>query len=112
MISYQVYKVLHLIAIFLFLTGASVLLSGQRTRFWMILTGVASFFILFGGMGLMARLGGGFQPWILVKIAIWLVVTALGHLVAKRFPVHGRKAYWLTMILAGTAAWLAVYKPF
>ena len=94
------------------LSGAAVLLSGQRTKFWMALTGGASFFILVGGMGLMARLGGGFQPWILAKLAIWFVVTGLGHMVAKRFPEHGRKAYWLTMGLAATAAWFAVYKPF
>lgn len=112
MLSYPVYKVLHLVAIFLFLSGAAVLLNGQRTRYWMVLTGGASFFVLFGGMGLMARLGGGFQPWIIAKIVIWLVVTGLGHMVAKRFPSQGRKAYWATIALAGTAAWLAVYKPF
>lgn len=111
MLSYQVYKVLHLVAIFLFLTGASVLLSGQRTRFWMILTGGASFFVLVGGMGLMARLGGGFQPWIWAKLGIWLAVTGMGHLVAKRFPARGAQAYWATIALAAVAVWLAVYKP-
>lgn len=116
MISYQVYKVIHLASIFVFLTGASVLLLSQHNpRFWKILTGVASFFVLLGGMGLMARLypGQGFQqPWIHAKLVIWLVVTALGHLVAKRFPTHGMKAYWATIALAVFAAWLAIYKPF
>ncbi len=114
--SYQVYKVIHLAAIFLFLSGAAVLLlSDKKTTFWKVVTGVASFFILFGGMGLMARLypGQGFQqPWIHGKLVIWLVVTGLGHLVAKRFPAHGMRAYWAIMILAVTGAWLAIYKPF
>jgi hypothetical protein len=114
--SYQLYKVIHLAAIFVFLSGAAVLLlSDRKTAFWKALTGVASFFILLGGMGLMARLypGQGFQQnWILVKLVIWLIVTGLGHLVAKRFPAHGMKAYWATIILAVSAATLGVYKPF
>jgi uncharacterized membrane protein SirB2 len=114
--SYQVYKVIHLMSIFVFLSGVAVLLiSDKKTLFWKVLTGVASFFILFGGMGLMARMypGQGFQiPWIQAKIVIWLGITVLGHLVAKRFPVHGAKAYWATMLLAFVAATLAIYKPF
>lgn len=114
--SYQLYKVIHLAAIFVFLSGVAVLLlSDKKTLFWKVTTGVASFFILLGGMGLMARLypGQGFQQnWILVKLVIWLVVTGLGHMVAKRFPKHGAKAYWATILLAVTAAYLAVYKPF
>jgi uncharacterized membrane protein SirB2 len=114
--SYQLYKVIHFVSIFIFLSSAAVLLlSDRKTLFWKVITGVASFFILFGGMGLMARLypGQGFQQsWIVAKIVIWLVLTGLGHLVAKRFPAHGLKAYWATMILAICAAMLAVYKPF
>jgi uncharacterized membrane protein SirB2 len=114
--SYQVYKVLHIAAIFVFLSGAAVLLlSDRKAKFWKITTGIASFFILLGGMGLMARLypGEGFQQkWIHGKLVIWLIVTGLGHLVAKRFPGHGMKAYWAIMILAVCAAFLAVYKPF
>lgn len=119
MIDYQVYKVMHLAAIFVFLSSAAVLLiSDKKTKFWKILTGISSFFILLGGMGLVARLypaasgGGGFsQGWVQAKIVIWLAVTGLGHLVAKRFPGFGAKAYWITILLAVTAATLAIYKP-
>lgn len=120
--SYQIYKVIHLAAIFVFLSGAAVmLLSDRKTKQWKIITGLASFFILLGGMGLMARLypavdgegAQGFkQPWIHAKLVIWLVVTGLGHLVAKRFPRYGMQAYWATIILAVTGATLAIYKPF
>jgi uncharacterized membrane protein SirB2 len=113
MISYQIYKVMHIASIFFFLTGASVLLLSDKNKtFWKILTGVSSLFILIGGMGLMARLGAGFQPWIQAKLVIWFVVTGLGHLVAKRFASQGSKAYWVTMLLAITAAALAIYKPY
>lgn len=63
----------------------------------------------------MARLypGQGFsQGWIQVKLVLWLVVTGLGHIVAKRFPAHGMKAYWATMLIAACGAYLAIYKPF
>jgi uncharacterized membrane protein SirB2 len=115
MISYQIYKMIHIGSIFLFLTGVAVLLLSERKSLgWKILTGVASFFILFGGMGLMARLmpGQGFQqPWIQGKLVLWLVLTGLGHLVAKRFPAQGLKAYWVVIILATISAYMAIYKP-
>jgi len=114
--SYQLYKVIHIASIFIFLSGAAVLLlSDRKTLFWKITTGIAAFFILFGGMGLMARLypGQGFQqPWIQAKLVIWLIVSVLGHLVAKRFPAHGLKTYWAIIFLAVTGATLAIYKPF
>jgi uncharacterized membrane protein SirB2 len=115
MISYQLYKVIHLAAIFTFLSGASVmLLTPSKTKFWKILTGVAGFVILVAGMGLMARLypGQPMQPWIIGKLVIWLVLMGLGHIVAKRFPAYGFRTYWITILLASTAAYLAIYKPF
>jgi uncharacterized membrane protein SirB2 len=112
--SYQAYKVIHLAAIFLFLSSASVLLLAKPPgKFWKMITGLASFFILLGGMGLVARMyGREFPGWVQAKIVIWLIVTGLGHLVAKRFPAQAMKAYWTTVLLATLAAYLAVYKPF
>ncbi len=113
MISYQMYKVIHIASIFLLLTSIAVLLlANHKSKFWKILTGVSSFFVLFAGMGLMARLGGGFQPWIQAKIVIWFIITGVGHLVAKRFPERGFATYWAVIVLAIGAASLAVYKPF
>lgn len=111
--SYQIYKVIHLASIFLFLTSASVLLlTDKKTMFWKIFTGVASFFVLFGGMGLLARLemAKEIPGWAIAKIVIWLFVTGLGHMVAKRFPKYGFAAYGIMMVLAIYAATLAVYK--
>ncbi len=113
MISYQVYKLIHLSAIFGFLMGAAVLLLSQtKGRFWRVWTGVTAFFILLGGMGLLARLGTGWQPWLTAKLIIWLVITGLGHMVAKRMPERGRAAFFVTYLLAITAAFVAIYKPF
>ena len=112
MISYQIYKVIHLASIFIFLSGAAVMLTtSTKNKFWTITTGIASFFIILGGMGLMARLGGGFQPWIIAKLVIWFIISALGHMVAKRFASQGKLAYVITMVLAVLAASFAIYKP-
>ncbi len=114
MLSYQTYKVIHLASIFVFLTSASVLLLAKPAgKAWKIITGVSSMLILVAGFGLLARLGltSGMPAWAVAKLVIWLVVTGLGHMVAKRFPGAALKAYWCTVLLAILAAALAVYKP-
>ena len=109
---YELYKVLHFAAIFVFLSSASVLLlAGKPGKMWKMITGIASLVILIAGMGMLHKGHLGFPLWAQMKLVIWLVITALGHVVAKRFPRQGAAAYWITMVLAITAAYLAVYKP-
>ncbi|MGZ3656878.1 MAG: hypothetical protein ACXVB9_19150 [Bdellovibrionota bacterium] len=111
--SYESYKVIHLAAIFVFLSGAAVLLlAPTKGAYWKAVTGVASLLILVTGMGLLHKMGLGFPPWVQGLIAIWLILSMLGHIVAKRFPAQGAKAYWATIALAIVGAALAVYKPF
>lgn len=113
MIAYEIYKFIHIASIFAFLMGATVLLmSRTQGKFWKIWTGVASFFILFGGMGMQARLQVGWPAWIQAKIVLWLLITMLGHIVAKRFPQQGNKAFAGTFLIAVLAAWIALFKPF
>ncbi len=110
--SYELYKVIHFTAIFVFLSSASVLLMAKpQGPLWKIITGLSSFMILVAGMGMIQRGALGYPMWVQAKLVIWLVVTGLGHLVAKRFPAQAQKAYWITMVLAILAAILAVYKP-
>jgi len=114
MINYETYKVIHLASIFIFLTSASVLLiANPPGKLWKMITGISSLLILVAGFGLLARLGmtGGIPNWAIAKIVIWLVVTGLGHMVAKRFPSQAMRAYVATLTLSILAAWLAVYKP-
>jgi len=113
--SYESYKVIHLAAIFVFLSGASaLLLANPKGKGWKIVTGVASLLMLISGMGLLARLGlaKNMPGWSVGMIVIWLIISMLGHIVAKRFPAQGLKAYWVTIGLAVVAAWLGVTKPF
>lgn len=113
--SYESYKVIHLAAIFVFLSGASaLLLASPSGKLWKIVTGVASLLILVTGMGLLARLhlATSMPGWAIGLVVIWLILSMLGHIVAKRFPAQGARAYWITMGLAIVGTWLAVYKPF
>lgn len=114
MLSYQTYKVIHLASIFIFLSGAAVLLvANPPGRFWKILTGVASMLILLAGFGLLARLDlmGAIPAWAIAKMVLWAAITASGHVVAKRFPGAALPAMWGIVALASLAAFLAVFKP-
>jgi hypothetical protein len=109
---YESYKLLHLAAIFVFLSSASLLLlAPSKGVLWKMVTGISSLLILVAGMGMLHKGELGFPPWVQGKLVIWLAVTGLGHLVAKRFPAQAKKAYWIMMGLAIFAAALAIYKP-
>ena len=113
MISYLTYKFIHVVSIFVFLCCASIAYAmPERRKLFAILIGVSSFFVLVGGMGLMARLGNGFQPWIIAKLVIWLVLTGGAHMIAKRVPSPAK--YGIPFLIGGgaLAAWLALFKPF
>src|SRR4051812_24321772 len=111
--SYESYKVIHFAAIFVFLSGASaLLLANPSGKLWKAVTGVASLLILVTGFGLVARLGiHGMPGWVTGLVVIWLIISMLGHIVAKRFPRQGFAAYWATIGLAVVAAYFAVCKP-
>ena len=81
MLTYEFYKVLHITSIFFFIAGMSAsLLMQPAPKFIKIITGIASFFILVGGMGLLARIGythgkGAWPAWVQAKVGIWLVLA-------------------------------------
>ena len=117
--SYEFYRVLHVIGIvLLFFSLGAVAAIGGRTddrlrRFSAITHGVAVAVILIAGFGLLARLQmfGGFPPWIWIKLGIWLTL-ALAVLPLRRKPELASRVFLAFPLLGGIAAWLAVYKPF
>jgi hypothetical protein len=124
MISYELYKVIHLtgvIVLFSVLGGAMVhamngglAATNTARRLITILHGTGLLLILVAGFGLVARLdlmGGGLPLWVLGKLLIWLVAGVL-LTVPRRKPHLARPILLLGLpVLAATAAWLAVYKP-
>ncbi len=118
MLSYEFYKVLHFVSIFFFIAGISAtFLMKPAPKFIKIITGIASFLILVGGMGLLARIGfshggGAWPAWVQAKVGIWLVLAAGAPILGKRIKSDShRPIFWVvSLLLAGVAAYSAVMK--
>lgn len=122
MISFQVYKVVHLVALFLAfatLGGLALTVANGATketsrvrRLIAVTHGVAMFLILLGGFGMLARLGitSTFPLWVWAKLAIWVVIAGMLALPYRK-PELAKPIFWLLPVLGGLAAWLAIYKP-
>ena len=121
---YELYKLVHFLGVFLILTVLAaacmhVLRGGTRAdnpnrRAMGITHGIASFLILLGGFGMLARLGvmhGGLPGWIYAKLVIWLAASGSIALV-YRGPGPARTLLMALPLLAVLAAYFALYKPF
>ena len=122
--SYDVYKLMHFLGIFMVITALAVtsmhvLRGGSRTdnpyrRALGITHGVAAALILTGGFGMLARIGvmhGALPNWIYVKLAIWVTLAA-AMVVAYRGPRYARALLVAVPVLAVLAGATALYKPF
>jgi len=116
-ISYPIYKLVHIVAVLILTASLAVFFYGQASKPLKAISGIASLLILAGGMGLLARLGfkhdEDFPYWVWAKMGIWLVVVVLGPVLAKRIPSHLKvPAFWSLMALVFVAVFLAINKPF
>ena len=122
MLSYSVYKLVHLLGILILVGGlgslwalaSGVSAEGRRTaRRWVLVThGTAMFLILLGGFGMLARLGitGSWPLWIWIKISVWVLLGVLP--VVLRRPEKPRVVLFFVIPLLGIlAAWAAVFHP-
>ncbi len=123
MISYSVYKVLHVVGltlVFLALGGVltHVINGGGKEHRWRkaigMSHGIGLFLVLLGGFGLLARIGvphGSIPTWALLKIALWLLLGGM-LAVAYRKPSLARLTWSLVVVIGGLGAYLAGSKPF
>ena len=130
MISYDVYRLIHLFGIFLLLMA----LGGGIVRTILVAVpkgaapgdtagasrgrglvaashGIALLLILLGGFGMLARLDIGMQNWVFAKLGVWLVLGALLVLI-RRAPALARPLWLAVPLLALLAGWIAAAKPF
>ncbi len=119
------YEILHIVGIamlFVAIGGVSVHAANGGTKSTSStrplvgsVHGLGSLLILVGGFGMLARMGfqhgGGFPGWIIGKMIIWLVLSAIVLLPYRR-PALARPFLLLLPLLAGAAVYLALYKPF
>lgn len=123
---YPVYKVIHLFGILLLVTGlaggalyAMTIAAPARERavrrLLGMMHGMGAFLVLFGGFGLLARIGimqGGAWPgWVWAKLVIWVALGGILFLINRK-PALARPVFLALPVLGGLAAFLAVYKPF
>jgi hypothetical protein len=119
--SYEFYKVLHFIGIFLILislggiifqmiSGASRTFTGRKLA--AALHGAGLLIVFIAGFGLMAKLGlmASWPSWIFGKLAIWLAL-GLMPLPIYRAPKQAKIILATTLIIAAIAACLATFKP-
>lgn len=112
------YKIVHVFGIALLLTALGAMVSeaaaggaSPRWRSLSALHGAALVVVLLSGFGMLARLGGGFPGWVIVKLVIWLALGAAVALVRR--TAQASVAWWLALsVLATLAGYMALYKPF
>lgn len=120
--SYEFYKVLHVLGIMTLFFGfggvliaayAKITLTGGPHRMAFVTHGIGLALILISGFGMAARLGlvGGLPGWVHAKLGIWL---ALGGAIAlaKRKGSIGWPIAILLLGVGTTAAFIAINKPF
>ncbi len=124
MISLTVYKIIHLLGMFMLFTvlggialhalNGGTKQSNTGRRLIAAMHGISLFIILLGGFGMLARLGlvqGMLPGWVLAKLAIWMILPFLG-MMAYRKPEVAKLLLVAMPLLGGVAGWIALYKPF
>ncbi len=118
---YEVYKILHLIGIFMVMISlggvTTYAMNGgdkndNRFRKALGIThGVGLLIVLVAGFGLLARLGIGWPGWVFVKLIIWVIFGGFSA-VAYRLGSKGQGLWYVLIVIGALAAYLAVMKPF
>jgi hypothetical protein len=120
--SYEFYKIVHLIGLMLLFFGLSGALTlkmagapfqGTVKKMAFITHGIGLALLLIAGFGMAARMGmmGNLPGWVYAKLCVWLVLGGSIAL-AKRKGQIGWPLMILFVGLGATAAWLAIMKPF
>jgi len=118
MISYNVYKILHLMTLFSLFFVVGFFVSDKeatKKKSLRIVFGIISFLVFVAGMGLIARLGfkhgEPFPVWILVKMGAWIVLNILVVVIIKVQDVKIRyTAAFLILLNVFFAVYAAITK--
>ena len=120
MISYEIYKVVHLAGIFMILVAyGALLLNGMQNqgrklacKFPSITHGMGLVMALVGGFGLLVRIGvsSPWPLWVWLKLAIWLFYGLASPFIRKS-PQMARRLWFVIIGLGILAAYLANFKP-
>ena len=116
--SLQFYHYLHLIGLILVFVGYGGLLSSERAKSAMMWHGIGLVISLVSGFGMAAKYATMLpvgdpsyyaQPWLLIKIALWLVLGFLPVLAKKRI-LSGPSVVKLAILTGAALAYLGYFK--
>ena len=115
----SVYKLIHFIGIFAIYASFGGLIfraalgsdDVKLRKFGAIFSGIGLVLVLFGGFGMVARLGYSYtSPWLLIKVAIWIVLGGMITLINKK-PELSKVWFFLLIILGAVASFAGIFKP-
>ncbi|WP_404421541.1 hypothetical protein [Nibricoccus sp. IMCC34717] len=102
------YHILHVVSVIALGGYTFYAFSGpapETRRKILAITGVASLLILISGFGLLSKLyANQFQLWVYLKLAAWLVLSALSGIAYRRRSLLG-----ILQVIALAAVFLSVY---
>lgn len=110
----QLYQFLHVAGAFL-LVGITFKVfakpdpATRKTN--LMLAGIFALVMLVGGFGLQARLNYEWFNWLLVKVACWVVLSALAG-IAYRKPQSTGTLVWVCRIVVLLAVYMVYFRPF
>jgi hypothetical protein len=118
---YEFYLFLHFIGIFFILVSLGgltlhIVNGGTREfkarKFMMMTHGIGLLITIIAGFGLLARLRmmSPIPSWAYEKMGIWLVLGILPAAIYRK-PDLAKIIWFMIILLAGVAAWLAIHKP-
>jgi hypothetical protein len=110
----ETYRLLHVAGVMMLFLGIGGILAtepGKGPKLFPILHGLGLLVMLVAGIGVVHKQPYEWHPWVLAKIACWIVLGALPVLV-KRGVLPRLAALVLALAIGATAAWLALQKPF
>ena len=110
----ELYRVLHVAGIILMFMGFGAMFFGARRSggglpvMGLALHGAGALIVLVAGFGLHARTGGVWHPWLIGKVAIWVLLGVLPFAVRRKI-VPGMLAWVVAAALGITAVALVFY---
>jgi hypothetical protein len=85
--------------------------NGASKRQTLMFAGILSLIMLVAGFGLLAKYNLGFPAWVMVKVACWLVLSAMAGM-AYRKPAQMGTWVWITRLAVLLAVAMVYWRPF
>src|SRR5690554_5172311 len=111
--SYNFYNILHVIGV-IFLVGFTFYAfagPSSKTKKWVMSAGGIMSLIVFVSGFAMLFPTWGFKGWAVIKLVVWLAISAFAGLAYRREKLRG-VLMLVTIALVSVAVWAVMTKPF